>query len=398
MKRILLVSPPFSGHLNVLKLLASQYADVYDFSLAITGWKNIEPDFSGFDGEVDLLAKQELDTADPAMWTFSRMNELIPDLRNVVDRIRPDLIVYDFFSLEGYCVGKEKGITVWCSIPAFLGPNDNQTYLEHKFAFSENQEAWNQLQRTTDTLRSLSQIEMISDGFHLPGDVNLVWSYESLIPKNYQEGRANAPYVFLGSLTKSSNLRIATKRPVVYVSFGTVVMDNLWNHHKDIQMNLLAFFQMLAELWSDAEFDVVCVTRGKPILQQAPSNWRLVAHANQLEELAYATIFVTHGGSNSFHESLVSGVPMVVVPFFGDQILVAKQVEALQIGTSLVQQDSIDTGNAGTQLSAHTAVRVDQAVKKILADVSEYKRHIEMTDLHATSFPKVIEEFFHREI
>ncbi len=89
---------------------------------------------------------------------------------------------------------------------------------------------------------------------------------------------------------------------------------------------------------------------------------------------------------------------MVVVPFFGDQILVAKQVEALRIGTSLVQQDSIDTGNAGTQLSAHTAVRVDQAVKKILADVSEYKRHIEMTDLHATSFPKVIEKFFHREM
>lgn len=331
MKRILLVSPPFSGHLNVLKSLASRYADVFEFSLVITGWKNIQPDLSGFDGKVDILAKRELHTADPAQWTFPRMIDLIPSLREVVDRVRPDLIIYDFFALEGYCVGKEKGIPVWCSIPAFLGPNDDQMYLKNKLAFPENQEAWRKLQHITHSINSLSQIEMISDGLHVSGDVNLVWSYKSVVPKNYQENRVEVPYVFLGSLTKSLNQHPVSQRPVIYLSFGTVVMDNLWNQHKDIQKNFLAFFEMLANLWSHTEFDVVCVTRDKPILKKVPPNWRLVPHANQLDELSHATIFVTHGGSNSFHESLVSGVPMVVVPFFGDQLLVARQVEALQM-------------------------------------------------------------------
>jgi len=394
MKRILLVSPPFSGHLNVLKNLAAVHAHSYDFSLAITGWKNIQPDLSGFNGNVDVLAKSDLQTADPAQWTFQRMNELMLELREVVDRVQPDLIIYDFFSLEGYCVGKEKGIPVWCSIPAFLGSNDDQVYLENKLALQTNQEAWEKLQRVTSSIDTLSQIEMISDGFHIPGDVNLVWSYESVVPKNFREGRVDAPYFFLGNLTKHSPQQQSTQRPIVYLSFGTVVMDNLWNQHKELQTNFLAFFQTLADLWNDVEFDVVCVTRDKPILKHIPHNWRLVSHANQLEELSRATIFVTHGGSNSFHESLVSSVPMIVIPFFGDQLIVAKQVEALRIGISLAQQDSIDTENAGIQLNAQTAVLVDRAVKDMFENRLEYQHEMKALDLHVITFPEVMQMFF----
>lgn len=39
----------------------------------------------------------------------------------------------------------------------------------------------------------------------------------------------------------------------------------------------------------------------------------------QLELLPKCHAFITHGGANSMHEALTFGVPMVVVPIFGDQ-------------------------------------------------------------------------------
>jgi len=379
---------------NVLKTLSRQYGDRFHFFLVITGWTNIVPDVFGFDGPFEVLAVSELSTADPAQWTFPRMIELIPSLRQCVDRLKPDLIIYDFFSLEGYCVGKEFGIPVWCSIPAFLGPHDKQTYLDSKLALPTNRETWQQLQQITLTLPPIDRIEMISDGFHIPGDQNLVWSYKSVAPLTFMQGRHVAPYAFLGNLAikkPEENKGAKPIRPIVYFSLGTVVMDNLWNQKKEVRSRFVAFFEELVTQWTDVDFDVVCVTRNKPVFTQTPSNWRLVAHADQLAELARASVFVTHGGSNSFHESLVAHVPMVVLPFFGDQPLVAERVRELGLGYAITLSDTIDTQQAGLQLNKQTVQMIDQVVKDVLSHRELFQRRFATIDLRAESFLNLIE-------
>merc|ERR1711957_1136919 len=50
-----------------------------------------------------------------------------------------------------------------------------------------------------------------------------------------------------------------------------------------------------------------------------PSNFVLRDAVPQLEVLPLCDAFLTHAGANSMHEALSLGVPMVVVPVFGDQ-------------------------------------------------------------------------------
>merc|ERR1719401_1401949 len=57
-----------------------------------------------------------------------------------------------------------------------------------------------------------------------------------------------------------------------------------------------------------------------------PSNFLLHKSVPQLDLLSRCSAFVTHGGANSMHEALSLGVPMVVVPLFGDQLSNAASV------------------------------------------------------------------------
>jgi UDP:flavonoid glycosyltransferase YjiC (YdhE family) len=54
-------------------------------------------------------------------------------------------------------------------------------------------------------------------------------------------------------------------------------------------------------------------------LPQMPSNFLVRNAVPQIEVLRICDAFVTHGGANSMHEALSMGVPMAVVPIFGDQ-------------------------------------------------------------------------------
>jgi UDP:flavonoid glycosyltransferase YjiC (YdhE family) len=105
--------------------------------------------------------------------------------------------------------------------------------------------------------------------------------------------------------------------------------------------------------------------------------------ANQQEMLSRAGVFVTHGGSNSLHEAVLSKVPMVVAPFFGDQMLISHRVEDLGIGIPLSVPQT--TGKHGPKhyLGDGPAERMDDAVRRILAD-DTYRRRYAAIPLEST--------------
>ena len=198
-KKILLFSPPFNGHLNVLKNLIWKHQNDFDFHLVITGWKNIQPDLKGVTVPVTILAHSDLNETDPAIWTLPRSTKLLDDCLMLTKQEKPDLIIYDYFSLEGNFVGKVLGIPYWSSIPALVGPSDT-TYLKTKLELPNNVSALGEINKKFPGILDTSQIEMISDGFHIHGQTNLIWSYPSLTPTDFMINRQSGNYVFVGYL------------------------------------------------------------------------------------------------------------------------------------------------------------------------------------------------------
>jgi len=140
---------------------------------------------------------------------------------------------------------------------------------------------------------------------------------------------------------------LAAGRTVLYVSLGTVASSaHFWNspfgdHGRDngverctgkelTQHVFRACFQALGDSREEAALVVLSVGPQVDALQglpPAPRNFRVRRAVLQLEVLRRCSAFVTHGGANSMHEALSLGVPMAVVPLFGDQPLNADSLE-----------------------------------------------------------------------
>lgn len=392
-KKILIYSPPFSGHLNILKSLVIKYKKTYEFRIIITGWKNISPDISNIKKITKIIARSELKETDPCIWTFPRTNELLDDCLKETKKYKPDLIIYDFFSLEGYFAGKILNINSCCSIPAMIGPNTQNAYLEKKLSLVSNKKAIQKIKEKYGINIKKEKIEMISDGLHIGAEINLIWSYPSLSPQNFMFGRKNKKYFFVGNLRANKTIKKKNnKKPIIYFSLGTVIMNNLWEQQGNTRQQLSKFIQEMTKLWNNKKYKIKFVTQGKQISDKYPGNWEIVDYADQIKELKKADIFITHGGSNSFHEAVKLNTPMIAIPFFGDQIMIGKQIEKLRIGINLIKNNNIDTKKSKKFLNNALVKKLNKSVEKIIKDKT-YQKNIKNLELKSVPFTTVIKKF-----
>jgi MGT family glycosyltransferase len=116
-------------------------------------------------------------------------------------------------------------------------------------------------------------------------------------------------------------------RPLVYVSFGSIagtmpMADALFAAVFEAAAELPA--QVLLTLGQrDADIDA---------LGPMPPNLQVAAWVNPADVLPQASVAVSHGGFGTTLGALAAGVPLVVVPLFGDQPDNARRVEAIGAG------------------------------------------------------------------
>jgi UDP:flavonoid glycosyltransferase YjiC (YdhE family) len=362
------------------------YRDEVEFQLILVDRKNTAPDFSDLQAPVWNLKNNARFLNTMAHQVWRRVESLLEECLEIAREFRPDLVLYDFTALEGRLLGELLGVPSWSSIPGLVGPLMDREYLVASLASDENQSAIADIERRYGYRVDLDAIEIISNCLHMPGERNLLWSYPTITPSDFLAGRQEAVYDFVGYLAS----RRARADPLpssparVYLSFGTEVMDNLWYKHEQTPKLMGEFIAELGLLWRDRDIEMVFTTQGKRVLDTYPANWSVRDSVDQQRALNESHAFITHGGSNSFHEALLYRVPMVVAPFFGDQMLVARTAAALGVGVDMTKDDYLDTDVSKTFLGAEFAHEISHGVTTLL-DCSTFRQAFEALELAPTA-------------
>ena len=105
-----------------------------------------------------------------------------------------------------------------------------------------------------------------------------------------------------------------------------------------------ALLQMFVEAFSRIPQKVIIQLKEMPNFP-LPPNVKSLSWIPQNDLLGHpkTRLFVTHGGMNGLYEAIYHGVPLIVIPFLGDQIDVAVRVVSHEIGLKL-DKDSLSTG------------------------------------------------------
>lgn len=115
-------------------------------------------------------------------------------------------------------------------------------------------------------------------------------------------------------------------RPLVLISLGTVYG------------NQPRFFHACLKELAGAPWQVVLATGGHVPLDSLgplPENFIVRPFVPQIEILARAAAFVTHGGMNSVQEALYHGVPLVMAPQGADQFWISARASELGAAVAL---------------------------------------------------------------
>ena len=186
-------------------------------------------------------------------------------------------------------------------------------------------------------------------------DLNLVFTskYYQPLAETFDES-----YKFIGpSIADRKELQDfkienPQNKKIVFISLGTVANKNL------------SFYKNCFEALGSRYDLIIIMSIGKRInikdLGEIPENFKLYNYVPQLEVLKQVNLFITHGGMNSSSEGLYNNIPLIVVPQFGDQFMVAARVVQLSAGVSLIKDVDSDS--------------IKEAVNKILENDS-YKEN-----------------------
>lgn len=162
--------------------------------------------------------------------------------------------------------------------------------------------------------------------FSNTADLNIVYT-----SREFQlHGEYDDSFKFIGpDITYRNNFAEESvgldNRHLLYISMGTSDYN-------------LDFIQLCVQAFGGTKYSVL-ISAGKQFkpacLKALPSNVTILNFVNQIEVLKHARLFISHGGMNSTNEALLYGVPLVVCPQRGDQFLVAKRIEELELGVNI---------------------------------------------------------------
>ena len=275
-----------------------------------------------------------------------------------------DFVIYEQFFFLGKHLAEKYGKPV---ARIFTAPVTNEKlmteFITAKGPLSIFRHKWIARAFTKDIAKDipLQTDNWLDEIVHNPPALNLVYTLRQFQP--YAEDFPEEQYKFIGPSTyerKSSGIDYTKKeRPIVYISLGTVLKG------------AASFFQSCIDAFRGDDTDVI-ISVGEKFnvrkLKSIPPNVYIYRSVPQTDVLKIADVFVTHGGMNSVSEALISGTPMVVIPFTSDQPVNARQVEKLGIGVKL-EPDAV---NKNTLRRAVLVAMLDRNIRNRMTEVQRF--------------------------
>jgi MGT family glycosyltransferase len=166
----------------------------------------------------------------------------------------------------------------------------------------------------TDRPMSIPEIVLCPQEFDLPHD--RFRSLSSRAPIFYAEPSVCRE----GTLRGSCAISGMSKEPVIYCTFGTQTYR---------YANAAAIFNCVIDACIGLPCQVIVSCNDPAALNYGaayPTNVTVVPSAPQMAILEQARLFISHGGLGGVKESIMNGVPLLVIPFDMDQPRNAERV------------------------------------------------------------------------
>jgi UDP:flavonoid glycosyltransferase YjiC (YdhE family) len=216
---------------------------------------------------------------------------------------------------------------------------------------------------------------------HRPGIAARVWAspYLTYVPaalENWQRARPPETHRFRDPGATRSTEPLpdwwnGDPRPFAFVSFGTEAGA------MPIAAALYAaVFEAAAELSARVLLTLGSRDADVEALGPAPPNLRVEPWVSPADVLPHADAVVSHGGFGTTLGAVVAGLPLVVVPLFGDQPDNARRVEAVGAGVVVwpdpeAPPEAIRSSlDPGALRDAVTTVLEDQAYRRVAAGLA----------------------------
>lgn len=288
----------------------------------------------------DYFESHDLDGSHPpatARHLIEQSQAMLPRLLSIIDEEQPDYILHDSMCPWGLIAGQVADVPV-ITAQSLLYLTPSLLFSTPGALFSAGLDSIRgvrHLIRHRTVSRQISRTyDIQAPGFldTLIGHGDISLSFTSEIFQPAAEKLKQRGVHFVGPMIaprgdgRGFPYERLRGRSVIYASLGTVINDNV------------GFFKACIAAFAGTEHMLV-LSIGQQVVPAAlgalPDNVIAQPAVPQLDILQKASLFISHGGMNSVHESLYYDVPLLLVPQHNEQRLVAKRVVALGAGRIL---------------------------------------------------------------
>jgi MGT family glycosyltransferase len=382
MGKVLFFNYPGEGHVNPTIALVEElikkgeeivYYCIEEYRNKIEKTGSTFRPYKNFTRNVDLVKRmaKRMDPLEMLLYMVRSADTVIESVLKDIGDENYDYVIYDNNFAAGWIIADILKIPKISSCTTFAIDEE---------VFSNIMKSRGEINKTSPTYQEFEEILKkwkqkygitIRDNQKLmscPGDITLVYTSKSYQP---HAEKFDKSFIAPRKDIETLSLKNIPSNKLIFISMGTI-----FNEQPEL-------YTTCFEAFKEKQATVVLSVGKQTDISQfkdIPPNFIIRNYVPQLEILQQADVFITHGGMNSTSEGLYFGVPLVVIPVMGDQLIVANRIEELEAGLQLNRQelDAITLRNTTEQVLLNSSFKEKSLeIGKSLRGSGGYKKAVE---------------------